>query len=79
MKSYFTTILSSLPKVKSPILFVMLLSMFMICGCTANRFDSRRNWHRIPASTGHSKCGCARRRVHKNIIENKYPIYVLQA
>jgi len=56
--------------------FILLL---LVSGCTSS-YNSSKNWHRTPASTGRNKCGCFIDLEKHHSIKSYQPIaYAVQA
>ncbi len=56
--------------------FILLL---LVSGCTSS-YNSSKNWHRTPASTGRNKCGCFIETEKNHSIKSyQQIIYALQA
>ncbi len=64
------------PRVLVSAAFILLL---LVSGCTSS-YNSSKNWHRTPASTGRNKCGCFIE-IEKNHTIKSYQqiVYALQA
>ena len=62
------------------ILLVASLFLFLwVAGCTTS-YNSSKNWHRTPASTGKNRCGCLLNPQEHHAIKLYYqPAYALQA
>jgi hypothetical protein len=62
------------------ILLVASVFLFLlVAGCTTS-YNSSKNWHRTPASTGKNRCGCLLNPKEHHAIKLYYqPAYALQA
>lgn len=64
--------------------YLLLLATMVVLlfagGCTGSRYNTQKNWHRTPASTGHNRCGCLLTPAKEHSIKlYRETLYVLQA
>ncbi len=72
-------ILSEIPR-RRMLFVVVAVTVICLSSCTSGRYNSRSDWHRIPASTGKNKCGCLLNSPGKNTFRLYYSTpYVIQA
>lgn len=58
MKNNTFLTIQSFKRTRSFWMMLSLLLLLFLGGCVSNSYNSQRNWHRTPASTGRNRCGC---------------------